>query len=211
MLYFYCADPEEVKSIRDTGLSASGALLLATLDEAERQCTEKILVIDAFGVAAAGVRTDGAVRIPAAAVLNVDPYVRPKRVTAAGGFITRRREGVLELLMIFRRGAWDLPKGKLDKGESIEECALREVREETGIDNVKLGRPLGTTVHAYREKKRCMVKTTYWYEMSTGADEFTPQHEEDIEQVSWIPWRDAREVVGFETLRRHMDEVQGRL
>lgn len=247
MLYFYCANPQEVKSIREKGLSASGASLFDSLDNAERECGGRILVLNAYAVdggrfgtrqltkagegrreAGKGRRETGEGRretsegpagsaetsefdVPPGAVLNADPYARPTRVTAAGGFVTRRRGGTLELLLIFRRGTWDLPKGKLDAGEAVEDCAVREVREELGITDVELRRALGSTVHAYREKKRCMVKTTHWYEMATGADEFAPQAEEDIEKVSWMPWREARGKVGFETLRRHMDAVEGLL
>ena len=59
----------------------------------------------------------------------------PKQILAAGGLVTNAQG---EILWIFRRGFWDLPKGKLDDGETIQSCAIREVEEETGIQNIKL-------------------------------------------------------------------------
>jgi 8-oxo-dGTP pyrophosphatase MutT (NUDIX family) len=73
-----------------------------------------------------------------------------KPIIIAGGGIVTNELG--ELLMIFRRGKWDLPKGKLDEGESIEDCAIREVEEETGVKNLKLGAKLLVTEHEYFDK-----------------------------------------------------------
>jgi len=60
--------------------------------------------------------------------------------------------------MIFRRGKWDLPKGKLDKGETLEQCAVREVREETGLKKIKLQSPLMTTYHTYMKARNHFEK-----------------------------------------------------
>ncbi len=106
-------------------------------------------------------------------------------IVAAGGLVTNERE---ELLMIFRRGKWDLPKGKLDEGESIEECALREVQEETGLQQLDLGKEIGVTYHEYFDKftNADVIKRTHWYAMKTTANQkLTPQTEEDIEQIIW--------------------------
>ena len=70
-------------------------------------------------------------------------------IVAAGGLVWNEKN---ELLMIFRQGKWDLPKGKLDDGETIEECAVREVVEETGLKEVKLGGFIGITQHEYYDK-----------------------------------------------------------
>lgn len=106
-------------------------------------------------------------------------------VIAAGG-VVKNEAG--EILLIFRRGYWDLPKGKLDEGESIAECAVREVEEETGIGDIQLGELMGETYHTYREKGNDLFKTTYWYDMSVkGNPRLTPQAEEQIEQVRWAP------------------------
>ncbi|MEX6689389.1 NUDIX domain-containing protein [Danxiaibacter flavus] len=106
-------------------------------------------------------------------------------IIAAGGLVTNEKN---ELLMIFRRGKWDLPKGKLDEGESIEACALREVREETGLQQLDLLNEVGITYHEYFDKftNADVIKRTHWYAMKTVTDQnLTPQTEEDIEQIVW--------------------------
>lgn len=105
-------------------------------------------------------------------------------IQAAGGLV---RNSENKILMIFRRGKWDLPKGKLDKGEKIEECALREVEEETGLRNVKLDSPLLVTYHTYREGTRYILKESHWYIMTVaGEQKLIPQVEEDIFDIKWV-------------------------
>lgn len=105
-------------------------------------------------------------------------------VQAAGGLITNK---AAETLMILRRGKWDLPKGKLDPGETLEECAVREVKEETGIKKVTLKQHLLTTYHTYNEFGKHILKESYWYAMEAKASEhLTPQTEEDILQIEWV-------------------------
>lgn len=103
---------------------------------------------------------------------------------AAGGLVTNSNN---EWLLIFRRGYWDLPKGKIDDGESHEAAALREVREETGLRQLSLGPLLHTTYHTYRDRrKRRILKPTYWFRMTTAETELIPQQEEDIDQAVWM-------------------------
>ncbi|WP_372767011.1 NUDIX hydrolase [Lutibacter sp.] len=100
---------------------------------------------------------------------------------AAGGKVLNSNS---EVLFIYRFNKWDLPKGKLEKGESISECAIREVEEECGITNLQILKPLGTTYHIYKEKGNTILKTTYWFLMSTDySGKLTPQIKEGIEQV----------------------------
>lgn len=109
-----------------------------------------------------------------------------EKIIAAGGLISN---GNNELLMIFRRGKWDLPKGKLDEGERIEECALREVKEETGLKEVTLGKFIGITEHEYFNTytNQDVIKETHWYAMSAaGGQKLIPQTTEDIEEIEWI-------------------------
>ncbi len=83
-------------------------------------------------------------------------------------------------------GKWDLHKGKIEKGEKPEECALREVEEECGIRGVKIKSKLCNTYHTYQMKGRWILKKTFWYNMEhTGKGELVPQTEEDITEVIW--------------------------
>lgn len=116
--------------------------------------------------------------------------MKKKTIVAAGGLVTNDRS---ELLLIYRRGFWDLPKGKLDKGETIEACAVREVEEETGLTNVQLLKPVGITYHEYFDEwKQCdVVKETHWFAMyATGNQPLVPQQEEDIKDIRWVAQQD---------------------
>lgn len=112
----------------------------------------------------------------------------------AGGGIVRNEAG--ELLFIFRRGKWDLPKGKWDEGETLEECALREVREETGLTEVNLINELGNTYHIYQEKGKNILKISRWYSMEAiGNQQLVPQTEEDIQVLKWVAVNQLPEVL----------------
>jgi len=105
-------------------------------------------------------------------------------IQAAGGAVINGKD---QLLMIFRRGKWDLPKGKLDKGESIEACALREVKEETGLSRISSSGLLTTTYHTYHEGTRFVLKESFWYRMTAeNGQELIPQTEEDITEIEWV-------------------------
>ena len=105
-------------------------------------------------------------------------------IEAAGGLVENARG---EILMIFRHTRWDLPKGKLEAGERIEDCAVREVGEETGITGVDLGRKLLVTTHFYRLDGEWAAKKTTWYRMRyTGTEPPVPQTEEDIMAIEWV-------------------------
>ena len=106
-----------------------------------------------------------------------------KLIEAAGGVVFNEKN---EILMIYRLDYWDLPKGKIDKGESPEEAAVREVIEETGIDNITLGPQLTITYHTYKSNNgKRILKRTYWYEMKTHDQKLVPQKEENIEIAEW--------------------------
>jgi 8-oxo-dGTP pyrophosphatase MutT (NUDIX family) len=107
-------------------------------------------------------------------------------IIAAGGIVVNPNK---EILWIFRRGFWDLPKGKLDPNETIEACAIREVMEETGISHLVLGELILTTTHQYHDTylNTQVEKTTYWYAMTTDFfQEGIPQTDEDIEAIAWV-------------------------
>lgn len=115
-----------------------------------------------------------------------------KIVKAAGGLVYNS-EG--KFLIMKRRGKWDLPKGKMEKGETEPESAVREVKEECGITNVQLGDFLLATYHTYREKGKFILKPTYWYEMTVLQNEpLVPQAEEEISEVKWIDESGIREI-----------------
>jgi len=104
-------------------------------------------------------------------------------VPAAGGVI---KNEVKEILMIYRKGKWDLPKGKLDKKESLEECAVREVKEETGLKDIKLLSLLTVTYHTYHEGTRYILKESHWFMMKAKKKQLLmPQIEEGIDIVRW--------------------------
>lgn len=126
-----------------------------------------------------------------------------KIIVAGGGLLLNENK---ELLMIFRRGFWDLPKGKLDDGETIEACALREVEEETGVAHLELGGLLGITRHQYFDPyiKEEVIKETHWYSMNVkGRPALIPQREEDITDIRWVPLQEVPALLenSFDTIR----------
>jgi 8-oxo-dGTP pyrophosphatase MutT (NUDIX family) len=113
-------------------------------------------------------------------------------VQAGGGLVSN---GKGEYLFMLRRGKWDLPKGKLDKGETLEQCAVREVGEETGLQDVRLEAPLLVTYHTYNENGRHILKETHWYRMTASAEQpVTPQQEE---QITELVWAGGKEMTAF--------------
>lgn len=105
-------------------------------------------------------------------------------VKAGGGFVLNENK---EVLMMFRRGKWDLPKGKKDKKESFEECAIRETEEETGLKKIRLISPLTATYHTYHEGTRYIIKETKWFRMEvSGQQQLIPQTEEQITKLEWV-------------------------
>ncbi len=106
-----------------------------------------------------------------------------KTVTAGGGLV-KNEEG--KTLFIFRNNRWDLPKGGKKRRETMEECAIREVQEETGIDQLEITEFLTVTYHIMKRKGKYKLKETFWFEMfSTSKKKLTPQLEEGITKVKW--------------------------
>ena len=103
----------------------------------------------------------------------------------AEGGIVENASG--KILLMKRLGKWDLPKGKLDKGETIEECALREIEEETGAAGLTVKSSFAETYHTYYRNEKWIIKHTHWYIVKCKDDsKLSPQEEEDIEQVAWV-------------------------
>lgn len=106
-------------------------------------------------------------------------------VLQAGGGLVLNSSG--EILMMFRRGKWDLPKGKRDEGESIEDCAIREIKEETGLKELIMQSPLLTTYHTYDLNGKHILKETYWFKLSAPDNQpLIPQAEEQISALEWV-------------------------
>ena len=115
--------------------------------------------------------------------LWVDFQTLYKRVDAGGGIV----ENNGEILCIYRRKIWDLPKGKLDPNESWRQAALREVIEETGLTSVTVGEKLGRTLHTFTTKGGDRIlKVTRWYHMMSELRKFVLQTEEEIEAAAWL-------------------------
>lgn len=129
------------------------------------------------------------------ALLNA--FKKKFTVVKAGGGVVRTEAN--ELLMIFRRGKWDLPKGKLDEGETIEACALREVSEETGITGIIPGPFFCHTYHTYHENGKFILKESHWYLMKLNdKPELVPQAEEGILEARWV---------SFSEIENYLDKV----
>jgi ADP-ribose pyrophosphatase YjhB (NUDIX family) len=114
-------------------------------------------------------------------------------IEAAGGIVQNPKK---ELLFIHRLGKWDLPKGKMEKGEQPQDCAVREVEEETGVKDLKLKKKIGNTYHTYDEFGKHILKITHWYYITCGSkQELTPQTEEDITLVKWVSTKNIKEPI----------------
>lgn len=113
-----------------------------------------------------------------------EEYFEPYRqVTAAGGIVRRKDK----FMVIKRNGLWDIPKGKVEKGESIDVAAIREVEEECGIENPTIHKFLTTTFHLFNYKGKKAIKETYWYIMNyEGPKETFPQKKEGITKAKWM-------------------------
>lgn len=132
-----------------------------------------------------------------------------RSITAAGGVVFRQDKDQKEVLVIFRRGVWDLPKGKLEKGESIEQCAVREVAEEVGLSsNPQIYCPLPDTYHEYLQNGTKYGKTTHWFAMQLKhlpTNGFVPQQDEGIQEVRWMSLKEAQHSVGYDNLEQVLE------
>ena len=128
-----------------------------------------------------------------------------KVIKAAGGVVIKGNK----MLLMFRRGVWDLPKGKLDEGESSKQGAAREVQEETGV-RVAISERICTTWHTYNLNGSRILKRTKWYRMSVLDDRrMAPQADEDIEKLAWLDQREIQLALtnSFSSIRYVIDSV----
>jgi ADP-ribose pyrophosphatase YjhB (NUDIX family) len=105
-------------------------------------------------------------------------------VTVAAGGVVQNKEG--KLLFIYRKKRWDLPKGKVEKSETLKEGAKREVKEETGVKKLKVGDLVGVTYHIFKRNNRYQLKESHWFHMTTKFDgELVPEAKEEITKAVW--------------------------
>ncbi len=124
------------------------------------------------------------------------------RIIKASGGLVQNSNG--EYLFIFRYGKWDLPKGKLEFDEKIEDAAIREVSEETGISNLLLGEHISNTYHTYKQGGSIILKETHWFNMLyNGNEPLIPQQAEDISVAKWFAANHLDEILNntYDTIR----------
>ena len=130
-------------------------------------------------------------------------------IEAAGGFIEKDNE----FLFIHRQGIWDLPKGKLEKGETIKNAAIRECEEECGIKQLSITKQLSSSFHLYKYKKGFALKQSYWFYMKSDySKKLTPQIEEDIDEVKWFSKHEIETIIlkhTYYTIRDVINEALG--
>ena len=123
-------------------------------------------------------------------------------VPAAGGLVEKKGE----LLIIKRKGLWDIPKGKIEKGEKKKVAAIREVEEECGV-TLSLGDKIGKTLHFYKMKGKYAYKYTHWYKMKIISDRnMKPQTKEGIEEVRWMNHQEVARMKTYASITGILEE-----
>ena len=130
-------------------------------------------------------------------------------IEAAGGFIEKDNE----FLFTHRQWICDLPKGKLEKGETIKNAAIRECEEECGIKQLSITKQLSSSFHLYKYKKGFALKQSYWFYMKSDySKKLTPQIEEDIDEVKWFSKHEIETIIinhTYYTIRDVINEALG--
>jgi len=117
--------------------------------------------------------------------LGYNNFVKNFKIIEAAGGLVKNSSG--NLLFIFRNGLWDLPKGKVEKNESVSEAALREVKEECGVSDLKIDSFFDKTYHIYEYKNQFIFKLTHWFKMTTYSNnELIPQLDEGITKTAFL-------------------------
>jgi 8-oxo-dGTP pyrophosphatase MutT (NUDIX family) len=125
-------------------------------------------------------------------LLSMTKSAFPKHIIASGGVVVNSQN---DILFIYRNGFWDLPKGKVEKGEDYKAAGIREIQEETGIKNVTITKELPVTFHTYKEAMNLVLKETRWYEMHSDDTELTPQTEEGITELKWVSQKELPSIL----------------
>lgn len=130
---------------------------------------------------------------------------RVRDAVAAGGVVIRRGDRGPEVVLAGRAGMWVLPKGTPDGDERIEDCATREVREETGLE-VRIVRPIGHIQYSFALPRSRVEKTVHFFLMEAlGGD--TSQHDHEYDEVRWVPVEEARRLLTFDTYREMLERA----
>ena len=130
-------------------------------------------------------------------------------VQKAGGGVVYNAQG--DILFILRNGKWDLPKGGIEKNETIEETSIREVEEETGVSGLEIVKKLQKTYHVFKRNGKYKLKITHWFEMKTDFEGVpVGQAEEGIEQVAWLNKEQIREAMknSYENIKLLVEESE---
>ena len=128
-------------------------------------------------------------------------------VCKAGGGLVFNKKG--EVLFILRNGKWDLPKGGIERDEEIVDTAMREVEEETGVDNLEITRKLQKTYHIFKRNGKYKLKITHWFEMQTNFEGTPfPQANEGIEKAVWLNPEQIKEALknSYENIKLLFEE-----
>ncbi|TBX68405.1 NUDIX domain-containing protein [Flavobacterium silvisoli] len=128
-------------------------------------------------------------------------------VCKAGGGLVYNRKG--EVLFIYRNGKWDLPKGGIEKNEEIERTAIREVEEETGVDQLTISKKLQKTYHIFKRNGKYKLKVTHWFEMQSDFEGTPlPQANEGIEKAVWLNPEQVKEALknSYENIKLLFEE-----
>ena len=129
------------------------------------------------------------------------------KIIAAGGVVFKENS----VLMIFRNGKWDFPKGKVEAGETLETAAVREVEEETGVKIERIEEKIYVSTHVYTLDNTPVLKETHWFLMYSDFNQtLKPQIEEAIESAIWIPINEVADKLkdSYSTLRELWTEVK---
>lgn len=129
-------------------------------------------------------------------------------IEAAGGIVKNTKTDAL--LFILRNGVWDIPKGKIELGETPKEAAIREINEECGMNNLKIESALAPTYHIYFAYGKHWIKKTYWYTLSSPQKEVVPQVEEGISEIKWFQ-ENQLETIKKNTYSSILDVIKGYL
>ena len=176
------------ENIREIEIELDGSKTqLATFDEAEEAIVK---LVDDFET-----KTFKHIKIYAndtSAVFTIIKNCYADFIIAAGGLVVNELD---QLLVIHRNGMWDLPKGKVEPGEAITDAAVREVEEETGLQNIELKDLIVKTYHTYTMNGKTVLKETHWYDMLAPKQALRPQQEENITEAKWLPKADLPEIL----------------